>query len=514
MAGLDGKIVDQIDWQRAVEIIREDVRSDFILAPHYAVIYSRSSERLIRDTKIALQSGAYAPRLPITINVPKNRLLTRPGSILEPQDRLVYQALVGEAAATLEENMDRERSFSHVPVLSGPSFFESSQESWESFQHAVQKICRQNSVILKTDIANYFETIPQHNLINLMSASGVKSEIVRLLEEQLLSFRQRNSTGIIQGIYPSDLLGNFYLSEFDSDCALNELNSARYVDDIYVGFNDVNTARRALVRIAERLRMNGLALNDQKTAILLARDVLAEEHEVDDLFDEARDEIRDEIEEIHRSGYGFQEDWMDDDEESLEEAVKVNAVLRLLRFEAETEKQREKIDRFCFPILRAAGSSAGVQHALRGLTERPQLARLYASYLTKFSRYDSSIVREIESIVCKDDFVTDYEKMYAIAAIMNAKSVSSKTATQALRWMESPAVEAETRALCAIFAAKNGNATQKARVKKRYESEDSEYVRSAVMYASKYFSAAERRSARLAWGSHSDINSMIAEAIK
>jgi hypothetical protein len=43
-----------------------------------------------------------------------------------------------------------------------------------------------------------------------MIASGCAPEVARLLEEVLLAFQERNSFGIIQGVFPSDLLGNFY----------------------------------------------------------------------------------------------------------------------------------------------------------------------------------------------------------------------------------------------------------------------------------------------------------------
>lgn len=441
--------------------------------------------------------------------------MTRPGSILELVDRVVYQALVDQASTILEEQMDRTRSFSHVKSAGGPNFFVPSQECWEKFQHEVQELCNRNEYILKTDIANYFETINQHNLINLMSASGVNNSVIKLLEEQLLAFRQRYSFGIIQGIYPSDMLGNYYLTEFDSECALHDWDSARYVDDIYIGFNTKNDAHRVLVRIAERLRANGLALNEHKTSIIPAHIVLDEEREVDILFDAAREEIREEIEDIHQSGYGFQEDWMDEEEDDdFETEVRLSAVSSLLAFNEENQKQREKIDRFCFPILRAAASDLGVDAAMRGFLERPQLARLYASYPTRFTKTDVSVVRRVETLIQQDDFVTDYERMYAAASIMTAQSVSERTVNKVLRWMEAATVEAETRAICAIFAAKHGNANQKSRVKLRYESEDSEYVRAAIMFASQYFPTAQKKSARLALGSHNDINSMIAEAIR
>ena len=46
-----------------------------------------------------------------------------------------------------------------------------------------------------------------------MTAAGCAPEVVNLLEEMMLAFRD-DSFGIIQGVYPSDALGNFFYPDF------------------------------------------------------------------------------------------------------------------------------------------------------------------------------------------------------------------------------------------------------------------------------------------------------------
>lgn len=294
MPGLDREVVNEIDWERAVQNILLDARSDFILSPHFDLIYNRASQNLIEKTIQNLRSGTYQPRLPITFSVPKSNFLTRPGSILEPQDRLVHQALLEQSLPRIEENLDRWRTYSHVPNGAN-ALFQPSHQGWDAFQARVRSISNEHPFVLRADIANYFETLPQHAVINLLNASGVRGEVVNLLEEQLLAFQERRSTGIIQGIYPSDILGNFYLSDFDADCEMHGLASARYVDDIYVGFNEQSDARRELVRLNARLRSNGLFFNSSKTSIITGDNVHEEEGELEQLFDAARGEIYDHL---------------------------------------------------------------------------------------------------------------------------------------------------------------------------------------------------------------------------
>jgi hypothetical protein len=243
MAGFDKKAIGEIDWTTAVQNILVDTRTDFVLAPHFDVIFRNKGDALTQQLCSSLSSGNYECQLPITMSVPKQGILTRPGSILLPQDRLVYQALVEDMLEKIEAQFDRTIAFSHVPSNEKGALFKPSFEGWSSFQQKLTKICNENDFVLQCDIASYFETLPQHNLVNALDGCGCRPESVRLLEKVLSSFRQKSSQGIIQGVYPSDILGDFYLTDIDAKCRLANLDSARYVDDFYVGFETELDAR-------------------------------------------------------------------------------------------------------------------------------------------------------------------------------------------------------------------------------------------------------------------------------
>lgn len=512
MPGLDLNVVEGIDWGRAVQSILLDARSDFILSPHFDYIFNHAHDRLIEKTVRDLRSGGYQPRLPITFSVPKSNYLTRPGSILEPQDRLVHQAMIEAALPQIEENMDRARAFSHVPNGEN-ALFQPSHENWDRFQARVREISKSSPFVLRADIANYFETLPQHSVVNLLSSSGVRPEIVKLLEEQLLSFQERTSTGIIQGIYPSDILGNFYLSDFDADCELHDLPSARYVDDVYVGFESESDARRELVRLNARLRQSGLFFNPSKTSILSGDDVQQEEGELEQLFDEARDEIYDHLDWLSASGYGFQGDWIIEGDEPNDKEIELQATRNLLFHGGESDAKKEKIERFCLPIMRGANDDSAIDLVFENFNIRPQLTRLYASYLTHFSRKSDDIAARVTQSIQGDNFFCDYQRMYMIAAILNRDANDPVAALKCLQWMESGQIGPETRALAAIFVAKFGSPQQKRAVRLRYENEPSEYVRSAILFSAQFFAPADKNTAKRAWGGHSSINAMIAGAI-
>jgi hypothetical protein len=516
MPGLDRKILAQINYESVIGHVKADIRSDFVLAPHYNSIFNRAGAELWDQLQQQLRAGTYHPELPITMSVPKERFFTRPGSILRPADRLLYQALIDNVIEPLEEGHDRSRSFSHVPSEKEGQMFKPNHQCWENFQAQIADVCSVSAFVLKADISNYFERLPQHNLINLMSAAGCAPEVVSLLEEMLLAFRERNSFGIIQGVYPSDALGNFYLSALDGHCELGEVPSARYVDDIYMGFPSEAGARNGLANLIETLRKDGLHLNEYKSKILPAEDVIQEETAIDRLFDEIREEVADDTNYARVSPYGFEVEWEDtddaDDIEEEEDDLQNAAVERLMYNIKEYHNQHERIEKFCLPILRSAQSDSAVEHVLANLKERPHQTRLYFSYLSTFVSTHPDVIVALEQLVA-DNAVSDYQRMFLMAALLKAKDVKRATVNIALQWLQNRTVAKETRAMAAIFAAKHGLAQQKRTVRTSYEDEPSDYVRSAILYSSKHLTLVEKKTCKRAWGGHSSINTLIAQTI-
>lgn len=512
MPGLDKKVLDAIQPKEVLQRIKIDTRTDFILAPHYNAVFVNAGLQLWERVREQLRAGTYEPSMPHTISVPKERGFTRPGSILSPMDRFVYQALIDVASPALESQLDRTRTYSHVLSSTPEAMFEDAHVSWTQFQSAVGAMCQQEGFVVKADIANYFERLPQHHLVNLMSAAQCSSEVVNLIEELLLAFQQRNSFGIVQGVFASDVLGNFFLSEFDGYCEVRGIPSARYVDDLYMYFGSEVAARRGLMSLIEQLRKDGLHLNEFKSGIRTSHDVLREETEIDALFEAARVEVRTEIEEVLSTGYGFTAEWeMEDDD--TEERVKVAATERLYDAIEEHPEQSDKIERFCLPILRAGGSERAIAGVLTRLPDKPYLASYYHAYLARFAKSDQALVRSLEVVMQTSQLVSDYERMYLLGSMFGAKKVRRESCNEAVRWIGNMRMAPETRAMAALFVAKHGGPTQKRAVRNAYEDEPSTYVKGALLYASRYFTGPERKTCKKAWGAHSLENTLIAQTI-
>ncbi|HUI72336.1 MAG TPA: reverse transcriptase domain-containing protein, partial [Spirochaetia bacterium] len=342
-------------------------------------------------------------------------------------------------------------------VVKDGRMFMPAHECWTAFQTKLKEICQLGGHVLKADVANYFERIPQHHLINLMRASGCAPTALTLLEKMLLAFQERDSFGIIQGVYPSDLLGNFYLTDLDSFCEMHELPSVRYVDDTYIRFGNKAEAQKGLILLIEHLRKNGSHLNEFKSRLQSVDAVVKEETEVDRLFQEARAEVEDELAE-DQGGYGFAAEWQPslDDNEDAEEVVELRAVERLFAAVEQYPKQAEKIEKYCLPLLRTAKSAVAVKRAAAGLSARPHMTRLYLSYLSGFVQ-DASVAELLEQSLDDKSFLLDYQRMYLLAALLSAKSCSSQAVSVALRWLEDTKMAQETRAVAGTQKSDSGS---------------------------------------------------------
>ena len=526
MPGLDKRILDAIDYEKVIERIKLDIRSDFIYAPHYNSVFVEAGEDLWVHVNDLLASGSYEPAFPHVISVPKKSGFTRPGSILNPFDRFIYQALIDQVSETLEDNIDRNRCFGGVLSDDPYRMFVPENESYAKFQNKVRELCEGSAYMIKADISNYFERIPQHGLVNLANAAGCPGEIVNLLEKMLLGFQERRSFGIIQGLYPSDMLGNFFLSGLDAFCEIEGIPSARYVDDICLSFGSELEARKELSRLTEYLRADGLHLNELKTRMLPSNELVREETAVDRLFAKAVDEINQlRADEAPCNGdrspgsfqYGFDADWRvqtDTDTECEDEKpVEVMQTERLFNQIASYPGYEDGIEKFCLPLLESVGSDIAVDHVCERILDKPHQAVLYLSYLYTFIGRNRELAGFLENLLSSERLISSYQKMFLLAVLLEAEKISRQNINIVLKWLQDKREDEMVRAVAAILVSHLGTAHHRKAVKSEYKKEPSEYVRCAILHAARFFTTQEKRTCKKTWGPHSRINALIAKTI-
>jgi len=533
MPGLDRDVLNELDPTRSLDRIRTDVLSDLILAPHYAAIFEHAGDELRDRLFDELRSGDFEPSLPIYIEAPKANGIPRPGAILPPLDRLAYQLLVDHVAPLGEAQLDRSRVHSHVLLDPDPEgrMFRPGHESWQNLRESLVGLAGQaeNSFVVRADVASFFDRLYQHNLVNLLHASGAAPGAVNLLEKVLSAWRQKDSHGILQGMFPSDFLGNFYLCALDGHFEIQGAASARFVDDIYVFYSSEIEAQKGLTELARILRAEGLHLNERKTDIVACDALIHEETALDRLFDEAKDEL--DAYDWVSTVYGFVTAWRvtDDDDREDEpghehedaqagepeiEGVGRLAAVELLYDRVDDEDAPiDRIERFCLPLLGASASPKAIDRAVRGIARRPHLAQLYSSYLMKVARDNEEVTEQLELELEFGTLAYDWQLMWLLGTLTYLGGVSRATVNRALRIAQDHSVPVPVRAMAVQLAARHGNVAQRRAVRTLYTAEPSEYVRSSILFASRHFPTPEKRTCLRAWGGHSDVNALTVRAV-
>ncbi len=520
MPGISSELAESLDSRLTLGRIRTDVRTDLIWAPHYSAVFAHAGSKLWEKVIEELKSGTYEPSLPITMEVPKLSKLTRPGSILTPRDRVVYQAMVDSIAPMAEAQLDRTRVYSNVLLKEDPEYkmFQSPAECWATTRRALiaQANANPSWTAIRTDVACFFEGLYQHNLINLLSACGCDASATNLLEKFLLALTQKDSHGIVQGVFPSDFLGNFYLLGLDADLQLREIPSIRYVDDIYLFVKDYPHALETLLSLSVQLRREGLHLNERKTDIMPMSQLISEETELDRRFGEARKELADQEGRIVGDLSGFQAIWEEGNVDNTANGdFELRATKELFKKrEGVTAGERDKIDKFCLPVLGAAGSLIAVDAGLEGMVKRPHLARSYAAYLSRMMKLSDEIREKFESTIDLTTLPYDWQVMWCFVALSYARKLSTETVRASISILRDARRAEGLRAMCAIVASQFGVASQRRIVRQQYTDETSEYVRAAILFASRHFPSAERRTCVASWAPHSFTNSLVADAVR
>jgi hypothetical protein len=524
--GLDAAAIDKIDWALALERIVHDLRSDFIYAPHFSFIYSKAGNELIDLLKAQLKSGRFSPGVPLTIEVPKSFRIrvavpsrrfgpsfSRPGSILLPLDRLFYQALADEAAAVVEGKTDAARSFSHRLASPGSaSMFLPTRVCWSELQKALAEHSKSATAryILKIDVANCFGSLNQHTLINLLNDSGYSKSLSSRLEVLLTSYTgDRSSRGILQGLFPSDLLGNFYLSPIDRYLSEYAVASARYVDDIYVFVESVDAADRLLRELIPVLRSYDLVLNEAKSVIIPTSALITEEPDLEALFEDAVTEISNQVnDDDFDADYGFQSEW--DEGEIDEEELELQATTVLFESLSNYPGHEENIERFCLPLFSKAGSSYAVEHVMDAFKKRPSMSQIYSSYLAKFLGMEG--VYEFLLGLLKDASLFDWQKVWVLAALSQADSADDVAVRTALDLLRDATRHDALRAVAAIYVGRYGDHTRRRTLISLYSSV-SPYIQAAIYYSSRWWPGVERSTARASWGGHGTLHSLLTAAM-
>lgn len=126
---------------------------------------------------------------------------------------------------------------------------------------------------IKLDFSNFFCSINRALLVQLVREFGVDERAVQLIESAINNPTKSDSSnilysvedyGIPQGLAISNVLINLYLKKFDEYCHARYHTYLRYVDDIIILNDSIETVEEDLKTIIETEKYN-LVFNSEKT---------------------------------------------------------------------------------------------------------------------------------------------------------------------------------------------------------------------------------------------------------
>ena len=211
------------------------------------------------------------------LDVAKENFLVRPAVILDPIDRLTYQALVDTISRTLIGNLSTSVFGWRLPAgENDPGRYANDKYQHENFRDRLTNLANSHQAALKTDIVSCFASIPVERLserIAQLGGGGSNLVVNRLLDMLRGWDRVEGRSGIPQRSRASCVLANCYLKPLDEILLeyapeppmeriwILDGRSARWMDDIWLFGDDAGELRKAQLELQKRMEMLGLRMN-------------------------------------------------------------------------------------------------------------------------------------------------------------------------------------------------------------------------------------------------------------
>lgn len=272
-----------VDMGKLVRELRQDLKDDWFpdsLNFDDRLTPDGLSEAIERNFKE--NSGLFVPSRAVAQNIPKKSFVLRYSLETPLVDRAYYHALARQLQPYYDPLL-LGCVLSHRWNSAGDHgdryIFKHPIEQWQLFEGYVREDAGGNSVVLVTDVQNYYENISIEMLteellgstsklraspVELVKVRGVIDELRRCLR----SWCFKETNGLPQNRDASSIIANLYMAPVDEAMRSAGYRYYRYMDDIRVVAKNKYEARAALQELVTLLRRRGLNVNAGKTMIL------------------------------------------------------------------------------------------------------------------------------------------------------------------------------------------------------------------------------------------------------
>ncbi|MBA3926194.1 RNA-directed DNA polymerase [Listeria rustica] len=207
------------------------------------------------------------------ILVPKKSISDfRKCAFIDIVDEVKYLTMVLLLAKDIEQmrvNKSDKKVFSYRLLPKNGLLFDTKYHftSFKKYISDRSKI-RTVKVLIECDIANFYDRLNLHRLESiLLSNNRIEASTVKLLNELLIFWANRDSYGLPIGSNASRILAEAALIEVDNYLISQNVDFCRFVDDYRIFAKDSATAYHHLSLLTDALNREGLFLNSHKTKV-------------------------------------------------------------------------------------------------------------------------------------------------------------------------------------------------------------------------------------------------------
>lgn len=241
-----------------------------------------------RDLAIS-RLNAVGTRHVAKIDVPKENFGTRPAIVMDPIDRLIYQALVDRHSVKLIGSLRPFVFGWRLPASDPePGKWSHNDLQHKAFRNTIEAAATFSAAALRTDIVSCFASIDLDRLCEMVEVRCGSGRVTDRLNDLVQGWgRVAGRSGLAQRSSASAALANMYLAPVDDILkkyvpatrrrAVKGLTfrtvssiprAARWMDDIWIFGRHAGALRRTQLEIQDVLRSISLEMNHAKTELL------------------------------------------------------------------------------------------------------------------------------------------------------------------------------------------------------------------------------------------------------